>query len=90
MKRAVFLDRDGVINASVYYEDTKTWESPRSAAQFSILPSALDALKRFQSLGYLQFLVSNQPGFAKGKTSLEAIEVIHANLKNLLEKNQDQ
>ena len=79
-KRAVFLDRDGVINANVFYADTGETEAPRSAADFHILPRALGAMKRLRDGGYLLFLVSNQPNQAKRKATRADHEAIQAKL----------
>jgi D-glycero-D-manno-heptose 1,7-bisphosphate phosphatase len=68
-RSAVFLDRDGVINANVFYADSGEIEAPRTAADFTILPCVLEAMKRLQDAGFLLFIVSNQPNQAKGKAS---------------------
>jgi D-glycero-D-manno-heptose 1,7-bisphosphate phosphatase len=68
-RRAVFLDRDGVINANVFYADSGEAESPRTVADFNLLPDTLDAMKRLQDAGYLLFVVSNQPNQAKRKAA---------------------
>lgn len=67
--KAVFLDRDGVINEIVWNEDTEQLDSPLKREQFRLLPGVLDALKSIQRKGYLIFVVTNQPAAAKGKTS---------------------
>lgn len=77
MNKAVFLDRDGVINKLVYNASTGEYESPHLEKDFKLYPLALKALKAFKGMGYLLFLVSNQPSYAKGKTSLENIKAIH-------------
>jgi D-glycero-D-manno-heptose 1,7-bisphosphate phosphatase len=74
---AVFLDRDGVINRNVYYADSGEWESPRSGKDFALVPCALNAIARLRGAGYLIFIVSNQPSYAKGKTSLAALAEVH-------------
>lgn len=77
MAKAVFLDRDGVLNSLVYNPLTGEYESPHRPADFMLYPEALAALSRLQKRGYMLFLVSNQPSYAKGKTSLENIRAIH-------------
>ena len=83
-KRGIFFDRDGILNTLVYYADTAEWESPRSPQDFEIIPGALDVLRTLQSKGWLLFLVSNQPSHAKGKTSLENLHAVHAELDSHL------
>jgi D-glycero-D-manno-heptose 1,7-bisphosphate phosphatase len=77
MARAVFLDRDGVISAEVYYPRTGEWEAPLVPEDLAVIPGALEAMARLAKLGYLLIIVSNQPAYAKGKTSLEALFAIH-------------
>lgn len=85
MAKAVFLDRDGVINANVFYADTGEVEAPRTAADFTLLPGVLETMKRLQDAGYLLFLVSNQPNQAKRKAKAADHEAIQAQLKAALD-----
>jgi D-glycero-D-manno-heptose 1,7-bisphosphate phosphatase len=85
-RRAVFLDRDGVINANVFYADTGETEAPRTAADFQILPGALEAMKRLQDAGYLLFVVSNQPNQAKRKATRADHEAIQSKLTKALDQ----
>ncbi len=77
-KRAVFLDRDGVLNRNVFYADTAAWESPRQPSEFELTEGALPALAKLRDAGFLLFLVSNQPNAAKGKSSPDALRAMHA------------
>jgi D-glycero-D-manno-heptose 1,7-bisphosphate phosphatase len=83
VRRAVFLDRDGVLNANVLRSDG-TSSSPLHPDDFHLLPGVLEALAALGRGGYLLFLVSNQPGYAKGETTLEALHAIHARLLEAL------
>jgi D-glycero-D-manno-heptose 1,7-bisphosphate phosphatase len=85
MAKAVFLDRDGVINANVFYPDTGEMEAPRKAEDFAILPGALEAMERLQQAGYLLFVVSNQPNQAKRKASAADHGAIQAKLAAALD-----
>jgi D-glycero-D-manno-heptose 1,7-bisphosphate phosphatase len=76
-RRAVFFDRDGVLNELVHYDDVNDWESPRHPADLRIRPDAAPVLRLLVARGWLAFIVSNQPSFAKGKTSLEALQAVH-------------
>ncbi|MDR1966083.1 MAG: HAD-IIIA family hydrolase [Synergistaceae bacterium] len=71
--RAVFLDRDGVINENVYYERWGEFEGPLRPEDVVILPGVFDAMRRFSDAGFLLFIVSNQGAFAKGKVSLKSL-----------------
>jgi D-glycero-D-manno-heptose 1,7-bisphosphate phosphatase len=83
VKRAVFVDRDGVINANVPRADGKLG-SPLDPDDFHLLPGALAALAALERDGYRLFLVSNQPGYAKGETTLAALQAIHRRLADAL------
>jgi D-glycero-D-manno-heptose 1,7-bisphosphate phosphatase len=81
---AVFLDRDGVINANIYNPQTGDYESPHRPEDFHLVDGVLPALARLRDAGFQLFLVSNQPSYAKGKTSLAQIEATHARLADAL------
>ncbi len=74
--RAVFLDRDGVINALHYDENHGLIDSPLNISQVSILPGVADAIKLLNSAGFLVAIISNQPGIAKKKMKPEELEAI--------------
>src|SRR6185436_19694244 len=82
MNRGIFLDRDGVLNTLIFYPDTAEFESPRTAVDLELKPDALSALKRLR--GWPLFLISNQPSYAKGKTSLADLQAVHGRLEGLL------
>ena len=74
--KAIFLDRDGVINDLVYYSDEGILDSPNSVEQFTLLPKVIDSLKILRKLGFLLILISNQPGIAKEKYTHDEFERI--------------
>ncbi len=82
-KRAVFLDRDGVINRNVWNPRTAQYEAPLTADDFDLLPGVLRALAKLQSAGFLLFVVSNQPNYSKGKSAIDAPATIHRKLMRL-------
>jgi D-glycero-D-manno-heptose 1,7-bisphosphate phosphatase len=84
MARAVFLDRDGVLNRNIYYPDTHAWESPRTPGAVRLTPGIAPALASLKAAGYLLIVVSNQPNAAKGKCSREALDLVHAQVVSLL------
>jgi len=83
-RQGIFFDRDGILNALIYYGDTDEWESPRGPQDFRINPGALDVLRALQQQGWRLFLISNQPSYAKGKTSLENLQAVHVELESML------
>lgn len=66
--KAVFLDRDGVINELVYHQEMGIIDSPFTADQFRPLPGVGEAIRKLRQV-YKVVLVSNQPGIAKGHLS---------------------
>src|SRR5580700_5253548 len=81
VRRAVFLDRDGVINRNIFNPQTGQYESPLTAEDFHLIDGALDAIRSMQDAQYLLFLVSNQPNYALGKSSLQSLDEIHLRMK---------
>ncbi|MBJ7339116.1 MAG: HAD family hydrolase [Mycolicibacterium sp.] len=81
---AVFLDRDGVLNELVCNPATGEYESPHVPEDLYILDGVVPSLKLLMDAGFALFLVSNQPSYAKGKTTLENIREIHRRLDVLL------
>jgi len=77
MNRALFLDRDGVLNDLVFYESSGEWESPRRASDLKMMDDVTEPLRRAAEAGWLLFIVTNQPSYAKGKTSLEDLREVH-------------
>jgi D-glycero-D-manno-heptose 1,7-bisphosphate phosphatase len=77
-RRAVFLDRDGVLNASLV-RDGKPY-APRSLAEFELLPGVPEALAQLRQAGFLNVVVTNQPDVSNGKARREDVEAIHAHL----------
>ncbi len=84
MARAVFLDRDGVLNRNLYYADTQAWESPRTVDAVQLTPGIAPALASLKAAGYLLIVVSNQPNAAKGKCSHLTLDLVHAQVVSLL------
>jgi len=76
MKRAVFLDRDGTINAMVYNPEFGLVDSPQNPDEFRLLPGAGEAIRAINQAGLLAVVVSNQPGIAKGKCTPAVLEAI--------------
>ncbi len=71
--RALFLDRDGVINEFCFHEETEQLDSPFTKEEFRYREDVISTLKAVSDMGYLLFIVTNQPAAAKGKVSLKAL-----------------
>ncbi len=82
MKRAVFLDRDGVINRAVV-RNGKPYP-PASLAAFELLPGVVEAVAALRAAGYLIVVTTNQPDVATGKQSREVVDAMHDRLRRAL------
>ena len=82
MKRAVFLDRDGVLNRAIV-RDGRPYP-PRNLSELEILPGVEPALGKLQAAGFLLIVVTNQPDVARGVTTREEVEKINAALGSVL------
>lgn len=83
LRRAVFLDRDGTLNRVVFNQDGEE-DSPSRPEEMSLVPGAGEFTRTVRSAGYLAILATNQPGVAKGTTTIEALRLIHNQLLDLL------
>ena len=79
MKRAVFLDRDGVLNLPVV-RDGKPYP-PSSVSEFRLYAEAPEACALLREAGFLLVVVTNQPDVGRGTQSLEEVEEMHAALR---------
>lgn len=77
MKRALFLDRDGVVNKRAALH-----EYIRSPDSFEFLPGAVDALSALCAAGFELFIITNQAGVGKNLMSEADLEAIHAKMQN--------
>ena len=78
MKRAVFLDRDGVINRPVV-RDGKPYP-PASVAEFELLPGVVEACMELKAAGFLLVIATNQPDVGRGTQRREDVEAMHAKM----------
>lgn len=78
-QRAVFLDRDGVVNRAVVREGKP--HPPASLEEVEWLPGVGDAITTLRSLGLRVIIVSNQPDVGKGVQRRATVEAIHAELR---------
>jgi D-glycero-D-manno-heptose 1,7-bisphosphate phosphatase len=77
--RAVFLDRDGVLNANLI-RDNRPY-APRSLDEFRLLPGVAEAVERIKAAGFLAIVVTNQPDVADGITPRATVDAFHAELR---------
>jgi len=84
MQKAIFLDRDGVINSDTdHYYIYKTED-------FILNNGILTSLKKFTDNGYLLFIVTNQGGIAKGIYTENDVHILHQHLLEILQAESIQ
>ena len=81
-QRAVFLDRDGVLNAVVMRDGKPA--SPRSLEEFVLEPGVEAVLAQLRRAGLLLFVVTNQPDISRGLMSSAALDAMHHVLRERL------
>jgi D-glycero-D-manno-heptose 1,7-bisphosphate phosphatase len=85
LRPAVFLDRDGVVNAFVPDPGSGLPESPLEPGQVELIPGAAGAIRGLRAVGYVLVGVSNQPAAAKGTVPLEQLLAVQARVLELLD-----
>ena len=74
--KAIFLDRDGVINKEVNYLS--------KSEDFEFIRGSIKALKILKQLDFLLIIITNQAGIARGYFSEEDLKKIHAKMIHIL------
>lgn len=82
MKRAVFLDRDGVLNRSLVRNGRPY--APTSVAEFELLPDAAAVVGGFKNDGFMVVVFTNQPDVAVGRQSRTTVEAMHEILRDAM------
>ena len=82
MKRAVFLDRDGVINRAIVREGKPY--PPKDLTELEVLPGVPEALAALKKAEYRLIVVTNQPDVARGTVKKEVVESINHQLSSTL------
>lgn len=79
LRKAAFLDRDGVINKDKAY--VHRWED------FEFVPGAIEGMRALQAAGYALVVVTNQSGLARGYYTEAQYQQLTAALKNVLARH---
>ncbi len=82
LRRAIFFDRDGVINKPVI-RNGKPYP-PDRLEDLEIYPEAAEACRLLKEAGFLLVVVTNQPDVRRGRMNQSAVEAIHNRLRSLL------
>ena len=75
MNKAIFLDRDGVLNHEIYDYICRVED-------FKILDYQIPVLKKFYDEGYLLIVITNQGGIALKRYSEQELAIMHQMLRN--------
>jgi len=81
MNKAIFLDRDGVINELVYHEEQEVIDSPFTVRQFKLIPGVPEFIKTVRQADFKVVVVSNQPGIAKGNMTAVTFKKIREKMR---------
>jgi D-sedoheptulose 7-phosphate isomerase len=81
-RRAVFLDRDGVLNEAIV-RNGKPYP-PATVSELRVTPDAASALGRLKANDFLLIAVTNQPDVARGTQGRETVDAIHQRLRREL------
>lgn len=80
MRKAVFFDRDGVLNQALLSDQGKPL-APWNLLDFKLESSAKKAVARVKQAGFLAIVITNQPDVRAGKVTLAEIEQMHEILR---------
>jgi D-glycero-D-manno-heptose 1,7-bisphosphate phosphatase len=82
LRPAVFLDRDGTLNAPVV-RDGKPYP-PATLAEFELLPGVAEACRELHAAGYMLVVATNQPDVGRGTQPQAVVEAMHLRLRELI------
>ena len=77
-RRAVFLDRDGVLNRATVVDGVP--HPPSSVAELELLPGVEDACRRLHEAGLMLIVVTNQPDVARGTQTIDEVDALNREL----------
>ena len=86
MNKAVFFDRDGVLNRAIVREGRPY--PPKDDSEFAWMDGVHATLNALRERGYLLFVFTNQPDVARGTLEPAILEAFHARLRRELPLTQ--
>ena len=75
MKKAIFFDRDGVINVANIVNGRPY--PPKTLSELVIMPGAQEVVQKLKDAGFMTIVVTNQPDVARGLVLREQVEEIN-------------
>lgn len=82
MKKAIYLDRDGVINKLITRNGKA--QAPYTLEEFDLYPGVIEACEQIKKSEFLSIIVTNQPDVARGWVSAESVHMINDRILELL------
>ncbi|MCL5991888.1 MAG: HAD family hydrolase [Bacteroidetes bacterium] len=79
-RKAIFFDRDGVVNFRIVGKYIK------SAEDFRFMPDFIEFFKKIKTAGYLTILITNQQGIGKGLMTEKELETVHNFMQSKLKE----
>ena len=79
--KAVFFDRDGVVNTRFLGNYVTKWD------EFEFLPELGENLKAIKTKGYLTIIITNQRGVGAGRMTQENLDAVHSMMQEHLKTN---
>jgi D-glycero-D-manno-heptose 1,7-bisphosphate phosphatase len=81
-KRAIFLDRDGVLNPPVVRNGAPF--PPDRVEDFELYPDVAEACAKLKEAGFLLIVVTNQPDVGRGTQTRAIVDAIHSKLRHVI------
>jgi len=81
-RRAVFLDRDGVLNRALVRGGCPF--PPSTVEAFELHDDVISGCARLKAANFLLIVVTNQPDVGRGKQSRETVEAMHSKMQSAL------
>src|ERR1700722_17071549 len=82
----ILFDRDGVLNRLVIDPEQGTIDSPLHPGQVELLPGAAEAVALLTRAGFGIAIVTNQPAWAKNKTTRRNLELVHETITRAVQE----
>jgi len=93
MIQAAFLDRDGTINETILkysrIHEKDIDDCPYNSKELSFRPGVIEGVRRLREAGLKIIIISNQPGIAQGKFSLDNLRGVNGEICSQLGLNEE-
>lgn len=83
MQKAVFFDRDGIINKIIVRSDGYV-SSPRKFEEFVFIDGIKELMEKLKEDNFLNIIITSQPEIYRGLLKIEELERIHSHMNEIL------